>query len=45
MAPSGSSVGIEREVLLELCEELVATRALMERLGRDISTLTRQALP
>lgn len=37
------AVSLERERLLEILDELVATRALLARLGADLKTVARRA--
>jgi hypothetical protein len=41
MAPPRSKVGVEREVLIEVLEELLQQRSLLRRLGDDLRTVAR----
>lgn len=41
MAPPRSKVGVEREVLIEILEELLRHRSLLRRLGDDLRTVAR----
>jgi hypothetical protein len=43
MLQPGTTVPMRREELLELLEELTATRALLARLGADRKTIARRA--
>jgi len=42
MAPPSSKVNVEREVLVELLEELMQSRSLLRRLGNDLKTVARR---
>ena len=41
MASPRSKVGVEREVLIEVLEELLQQRSLLRRLGDDLRTVAR----
>jgi hypothetical protein len=43
MLTPNAAVSLERERLLEILDELVATRALLARLGADLKTVARRA--
>ncbi len=43
MLTPNAAVTLERERLLEILDELVATRALLARLGGDLKTVARRA--
>lgn len=42
MLPPGTSIGVERELLLRVLDELFSQRALLQRLGADLKTVTRK---
>lgn len=41
MAPPRSKVGVERELLIEVVEELLQQRSLLRRLGDDLRAVAR----
>jgi len=43
MAAPSSKVAVEREVLIELGQELLQQRSLLRRLGGDLKTVARAA--
>ncbi|HEX9260819.1 MAG TPA: hypothetical protein VF855_14870 [Acidimicrobiales bacterium] len=43
MLPPGQRAAIDRDALLELCEELMEARALLGRLGTDLRAVARRA--
>ena len=42
MAPPNSKVRVDREVLVELLEELMQGRSLLRRLGDDLKAVARR---
>jgi len=45
MLAPGATMSMRREELSALLEELLATRALLQRLGADLKTVARRARP
>ncbi|MEP6659152.1 MAG: hypothetical protein ABJD24_04460 [Acidimicrobiales bacterium] len=45
MIAPGAPAAIKREELLEILDEITATRALLARLGADLKTVARRARP
>jgi hypothetical protein len=43
MLSPGTNIGVERDLLLSLLDELIALRALLQRLGADQPTVARRA--
>lgn len=43
MLSPGTNIGVERDLLLSLLDELIAQRALLKRLGADLRTVARRA--
>ena len=43
MLSPGANIGVERDLLLSLLDELIAQRALLKRLGADLRTVARRA--
>jgi hypothetical protein len=43
MLPPGSKTEVERDVLLQLVDELLSQRALLQRLGADLKSVARKA--
>ena len=43
MAPPMSKVGVDRDVLIEIIEELLGKRALLARFGADLKTVAGHA--
>lgn len=43
MAPAMSKVAVEREVLIEVLEEVLQQRSLLRRLGDDLRTVARSS--
>ena len=43
MLQPGTSIGVERDLLLRVLDELFSQRALLQRLGADLKTVARKA--
>ncbi|MEZ5220311.1 MAG: hypothetical protein R2743_02380 [Ilumatobacteraceae bacterium] len=43
MLQPGTSIGVERDLLLRVLDELFSQRALLQRLGTDLKTVARKA--
>ena len=43
MLSPGTNIGVERDLLLSLLDELITQRALLQRLGADLRTVARRA--
>lgn len=43
MLSPGTNIGVERDLLLSLLDELISQRALLQRLGTDLRTVARRA--
>jgi hypothetical protein len=42
MLQPGTNIGVERDLLLQLLDELIAQRALLQRLGADLKSVARK---
>jgi hypothetical protein len=43
MLSPGNNIGVERDLLLSLLDELIAQRALLHRLGADLRTVAQRS--
>lgn len=43
MLQPGACIGVERDVLLNVLDELFSQRALLQRLGSDLKSVARKA--
>ena len=43
MLQPGASIGVERDLLIRVLDELFSQRALLQRLGADLKSVARKA--